>query len=156
MQRNSYFLSLCSKVVLFLFFAFAGSQNLQAQSDLGRISGFVRDPSGASVASAKVSVQNKSGVQRETVTNESGYYIITSIPPGFYTVTVEATGFQRFQSSDNKLDPSGDLVVEVSLVVGSATQTIEVSASSVQLQTESGVVQKLVTHEQIDSLELNG
>src|SRR5262249_25953536 len=118
--------------------------------------GFVRDPSGASVAGAKVTVQNKSGVERQTTTNESGYYVISNVPPGLYTLTVEAGGFQRYQSVDNKLDPSGDLVVEAAMTVGAATQTIEVSASVAQLQTESATVQKLVTREQIDSLELNG
>jgi predicted heme/steroid binding protein len=95
-------------------------------------------------------------VERQTATNESGYYVITSVPPGFYTVIVEAAGFQRYQASNNKLDPTGDLVVDASLTVGSTAQTIEVSASTVQLQTESATVQKLITREQIDALELNG
>src|SRR6185437_11148233 len=81
-----------------------------AQSDLGRISGFVKDPSGATIPNAKVSVQNKSGVSRQATTNESGYYTITNIPAGLYTVSVEAAGFQKYQSTDNKLDPSSNLV----------------------------------------------
>src|SRR6185312_10952341 len=88
--------------------------------------------------------------------NESGYYTVTNVPPGLYTVTAEATGFQKFQSADNKLDPSSNLVVDATLSVGATTQTVEVSASAVQLQTESATVQKLVNREQIDSLELNG
>jgi carboxypeptidase family protein/TonB-dependent receptor-like protein len=126
------------------------------QSDLGRISGFVKDPSGAIVPNAKISVQNKSGLQRSTVTNESGLYTITNVPPGLYTVIAEAPGFQRYQSADNKLDPSSNLVVDATLTVGATTQTVEVSASAVQLQTESATVQKLVNREQIDALELNG
>ena len=110
---------------------------LFAQSDLGTISGFVKDPSGATVPNAKVSVQNKSGVQRQTATNESGHYAITNVPAGFYTMIAEAPGFQRFESTDNKLDPSSSLVIDVALVVGSVTQTVEVSAAAVQLQTET-------------------
>ena len=127
-----------------------------AQSDLGRISGFIKDPSGATIPNAKVTVRNNSGVERQATTNESGYYIITNVPPGFYTVTAEAPGFQRYQSTDNKLDPSSNLVVDATLVVGSVTQTVEVSATAVQLQTESAAVQKLVTRQQIDALEING
>ena len=127
-----------------------------AQSDLGRISGFIKDPTGATIPNAKVSVQNKSGLQRSTTTNESGYYTITNVPPGLYTVIAEATGFQKFQSTDNKLDPASNLVVDAALAVGAATQTVEVSGSAVQLQTESASVQKVVTREQIDALELNG
>src|SRR4051812_6931809 len=127
-----------------------------AQSDLGRISGFVKDPSGAIVPNAKISVQNKSGLQRSTVTNESGYYTVTNVPPGLYTVIAEAPGFQKYQSADNKLDPSSNLVVDATLTIGATTQTVEVSATAVQLQTESATVQKLVNREQIDALELNG
>src|SRR6266404_3678314 len=157
MQKSySRFVPLTMKLFFLLCLLVTNSRNVLAQSDLGRISGFVRDSSGASIANAKVTAKNQSGVERQTATNETGYYVITNIPPGSYTVTVEAPGFQRYQSLDNKLDPSGDLVVEASLTVGAATQTVEVSASTVQLQTESGAMQKLVTREQIDSLELNG
>src|SRR5256885_6593606 len=140
--------------VLFVSLFVAGA--LLAQSDLGRISGFVKDPSGATIANAKVTVRNQTGLERQATTNDSGHYIITNVPPGFYTLVAEATGFQKYQSTGNKLDPSADLVIDVSLAVGSANQTVEVSASTVQLQTESASVQKLVTREQIDSLELNG
>src|SRR5256886_10610618 len=68
----------------------------------------------------------------------------------------EATGFQKYESTNNKLDPAADLVIDATLSVGSSSQTVEVSASTVQLQTESAAVQKLVTREQIDLLELNG
>jgi len=127
-----------------------------AQSDLGRISGYIKDPSGATIPNAKVTVANRSGLQRSTVTNESGYYIVTNVPPGLYTVSAEAPGFQKYQSADNKLDPASNLVVDATLTVGATTQTVEVSASAVQLQTESATVQKLVNREQIDALELNG
>src|SRR5712664_100712 len=142
--------------VLVLFLSLGASGMLFAQSDLGRISGFVKDSSGATIANAKVAVQNKSGIERQTTTNESGYYIITNIPPGLYTMVAEAAGFQKYETRDNKLDPSADLVIDATLTVGSTSQTIEVSASTVQLQTESATVQKLVTREQIDALELNG
>lgn len=131
--------------------------SLLAQSDLGRISGFVKDPSGATVPNAKVTVRNNNGgVDRQATTNESGYYVITNVPPGLYTMTVEASGFQKFESKDNKLDPTGDLVIDASLAVGAASQTVEVTTSAVTLQTESATVEKLVTRQQIDSLELNG
>src|SRR5215475_4031157 len=108
-----------------------------AQSDLGRISGFIRDSSGAIIVNAKVTVQNNSGLQRSTATNESGYYTITNVPPGLYMVSAEAAGFQKYQSVNNKLDPASNLVVDATLSVGATTQTVEVSAAAVQLQTES-------------------
>lgn len=154
MQKSCVRIGSLAMTMLFLVCAFATL--LKAQSDLGNISGFVRDTSGGSVANAKVTVRNTSGIERSTSTSEAGYYVISNIPPGTYTVIIEASGFQKYQSSGNKLDPSGVLAVDASLTIGSTTQTIEVSASTVQLQTESASVQKLVTREQIDALELNG
>src|ERR1700730_6011549 len=98
--------------VLVLFMSLGASGILLAQSDLGRISGFIKDPSGATIANAKVTVQNKSGVERQTATNDSGYYILANIPPGLYTMVAEAAGFQRFETTNNKLDPSADLVID--------------------------------------------
>ncbi len=144
------------KWILAVCLALLVSQGLLAQSDLGKITGFVKDPSGATIANAKLTIRNNTGVERQTTTNESGYYVITNVPPGLYTMIAEATGFQRYESSNNKLDPSADLVIDATLTVGTASQTVEVSASAVQLQTESAAVQKLVTREQIDLLELNG
>jgi hypothetical protein len=144
------------KAVLLLSACLLISGALFAQSDLGTISGFVKDPSGGTIAGAKVTIQNKSGVERQATTNESGYYTITNVPPGLYSVSVEASGFKKFQSNEDKLDPSANLVVDATLSVGSSLQTVEVLASAVQLQTESASVQKLVTREQIDALEING
>src|SRR5437773_9343991 len=144
------------KWILAVCLALLVSQGLLAQSDLGKISGFIKDPSGATIANAKVTIRNNTRIERQTTTNDTGYYVVTNVPPGLYTMIAEATGFQRYATSSNKLDPSADFVIDATLTVCTASQTIEVSASSVQLQTESAAVQKLVTREQIDSLELNG
>ena len=120
------------RVALALFcLIFVGSGLIFAQSDLGTISGFVKDPSGATVANAKISVRNNRGVERAATTNDSGYFAITNIPAGLYTILVEAPGFQRYESRDNKLDPSATLALDVALTVGSANETVEVSASAV-------------------------
>src|SRR5216684_2152047 len=148
--------NLRSKVVLVVFMGLVCSAMLFAQSDLGRISGFIKDPSGATVPNAKVTVRNNIGVERQVTTNESGYYVVTNVPPGLYTMITEAAGFHRFETTNNKLDPNAELVIDATLTVGSASQTVEVSASAVPLQTESASVQKLITREQIDLLELNG
>jgi hypothetical protein len=129
----------------------------QAQSDYGTISGFVKDPSGAVVPNARVVIKSEAtGVTRETTTNESGFYIVTNVPPGYYTMTAEAPGFKKYTSTGNKLDPNAALAIEAVLQIGAATETIEVTATAVLLQSESSTVQKLVGREQIDSLELNG
>src|SRR6185437_562797 len=126
-----------------------------AQSDLGTINGTVRDPSGAAVPNATVTVKNQAnGSERSATTNQGGLYSITNIPPGMYNVSVTASGFKKYESSNDKLDPASTLAVDATLALGSATETVEVSAAATQLQTETASVQKLVTREQIDALEL--
>ena len=72
------------------------SQILFSQSDLGTISGFVKDPSGASIPGAVVTIKNQAGIERQAATNDSGFYVITNIPPGFYSMSTDAPGFQRY------------------------------------------------------------
>src|SRR6187551_360222 len=80
-----------------LLFALAVA-GLLAQSDTAQISGFVLDPSGAGVPNARITIVNESTLtERRAVTNEQGYYAISALPPGFYTVTAEASGFKKFQ-----------------------------------------------------------
>ncbi len=127
-----------------------------AQSDLGTIQGFIKDPSGATVPNARVTLRNQTGLERQVTTNENGFFVVTNIPPGYYAVTVEAAGFKKFESSNNKLDPSATLGLDASLTVGAASEVVEVTATASSLQTESATVQKVVSRQQIDSLELNG
>src|ERR1051326_287985 len=126
------------------------------QSDLGSISGFVKDPTGATVPNAKVTCALPICLTRSATTNESGFYTITNIPPALYTITVDAPGFKKFESRGNKLDPNANLALDAPLTVGAATETVEVSATATVLQTETASVMKNVTRQQIDALELNG
>ncbi|PYS49919.1 MAG: TonB-dependent receptor, partial [Acidobacteria bacterium] len=146
----------CGTSILVFLASLVSSAILLAQSDLGTISGFIKDPSGASIPNADVTIKNQTGIERRATTNESGFYTITNIPPGLYRMSAEASGFQKYESTDNKLDPSGRLSIDATLTVGVSTETVEVTATTAALQTESAAVQKLITREQIDSLELNG
>ena len=130
---------------------------LHAQSDLGSITGFVHDPTGAVVPKASVTVKDEAtGTERKVTTNNDGVYTVTNIPSGLYTVTVDITGFKKSQTLHNKLDPNSTLRADVSLQIGQATEIVEVNASAQTLQTDSASVQKLISRTQIDALELNG
>jgi hypothetical protein len=133
----------------------AGS--LFGQSDTGQITGTVKDASGAVMPNASVSIRNEAtGLERRAITNENGLYTALSLPPGYYTVTVEAAGFKKFVSTNNKLDPSVALPVNVSLEVGEVTQSVEVVASAAVLQSETATVGKLIESQQISKMMLNG
>jgi hypothetical protein len=147
----------CSiRAILLVLTALVFTSLVFGQSDLGSISGFVKDPTGATVPNAKVTVTNPTGLTRSATTNESGFYTITNIPPALYTITVDAPGFKKFESRGNKLDPNANLALDAPLTVGAATETVEVSATATVLQTETASVMKNVTRQQIDALELNG
>jgi len=131
--------------------------NAWAQSDSASISGFVRDPSGSVIPNASIVIKNESsGAERRATSNETGYYVVTTLPPGYYTLTVEATGFKKFEKSRNKLDSNISTTVNADMQVGAVTEVVEVTASAVALQSETATLGKLVTEEQIKMMQLNG
>ena len=78
---------------LMLFFVFLSQSSLLAQG-FGTIVGTITDPAGAAIPSAKVRVSDDStATVRETVTNDQGYFVVPSLRPSTYTVTIEASGF---------------------------------------------------------------
>ncbi len=130
---------------------------LLGQSDNAAISGVVRDPSGAVVGNAKVTLRNEdTSFERQTTSNDTGFYTVPNIPPGYYTVTVEASGFKKFSKSRNKLDAGLPLAVNIELSVGQLTESVTVEANIAQLNTESAAVGKTVEQQQIQNLALNG
>ncbi len=140
-------------IVVLLAFAF----QVFAQSDSASVSGSVTDPSGLAVPNAKVVLKNESnGLTREAATNESGRYSIPSVQPGMYSITVEVAGFKKFESRDNKVDPAVPANISATLQVGAVTETVEVTATASQLQTESGALGKVIEGKQIQDIQLNG
>ena len=128
-----------------------------AQSDTSQITGIVKDATGGVVPAASVTVTNEATqVQRTAETNANGFYVVSSLPSGFYTVAVESPGFKRFVKTANKLDPSIPLMVDALLDVGALTETVEVVASVAGVQTETATVGRMVEAQQIDKLILNG
>lgn len=133
------------------------SHVVYSQSDTAQISGFVKDPTGGVLPSASVTIINQvTGLERKVNTNESGYYVVSNLPPGFYVVTVEAPGFKRFTRMDNKLDANLATKVDVTLEVGAVSETVEVTAVAANVQSETATVGKLVEGKQIEGLMLNG
>lgn len=109
-----------------------------AQGTTGTLRGQVLDPAGAAVTNAQVSATNKeTGVSAKIVTTTAGTFSFPSMLPGRYTVTVEAAGFKKYVKNDVPVLADQDNVADAQLELGVATETIEVSAGAVQVQTSS-------------------
>ncbi len=128
-----------------------------AQSDVGTITGFVRDQTGAVVPNAKVTITSEATQESHTVTTDAqGHYVVPDLLPGSYSMSAEAPGFKKFSSSHNTLQANSTIAIDADLSVGQTTETVEVTATAEVLQTESGSVQAEVTGNQIQNEELNG
>jgi hypothetical protein len=107
----------------------------------GRLSGQVTDPSGAAIPGAAVQLlDEKDDILSSTNADSLGNYAFAGIPPGQYKAEFNAPGFQRTVVSQVNLE-AGDNIQNSRLNIGSATQTVEVSASGATLETSSATVE---------------
>ncbi|WP_255484275.1 TonB-dependent receptor [Granulicella sp. 5B5] len=90
------------------------------------------------------------------VTDADGHYFAPNLPPATYSVTVEANGFSKFVSVHNPLGASTALAIDGTLKTGSVSETIEVTATAIVLQTESGALQSEISGQTINDQQLNG
>lgn len=143
--------------VRFLVVAVLCTTAVFAQSTTQQISGFVRDASGAVVPSAKVTVRSvATGFVRETVPNENGYYVVTSLPIGMYELDAEANGFKKFMQKDVEVVVNSRPQVDIVLEVGAVSDSVTITSDAAQIETTSGDVGRLVTGQQATQLQLNG
>ncbi|HLH34805.1 MAG TPA: carboxypeptidase regulatory-like domain-containing protein [Alloacidobacterium sp.] len=150
LKRCSLFIALCLGPVLLAPLA-------QAQSDNSSISGTITDSAGAVLPHATVTIRNEATTEVRTATsNDAGAYTVTNLPPGSYTIKVEAQGFQNYVQSHAHLDPSIGLRVDAALQVGSSATTINVVANANVVQTQTAAVGQLVTQQQVQAIQLNG
>src|SRR4051812_2911659 len=98
-----------------------------AQTTTGSIVGTVADPSGAAVPGATVTITNElTGIAAiPTVTDSSGNYVATALPPGRYSVTVERTGFKKAVSAGITLSVQDRIGANIVLEVGQVSETVE-------------------------------
>lgn len=133
------------------------SVSLNAQLDRGQISGFVKDPSGAAVVGAAVTIHNEaSRLDTRVKSNESGFYVAADLVSGTYTVEIEATGFKKVTETRVKLDAASAATVNVALTVGTLSESVNIVADATPLQTDSAQVGRVVETKQIADLTLNG
>jgi Carboxypeptidase regulatory-like domain len=130
----------------------------QAQNVYAAIHGTVTDSTGAVVPSAKVTVINTStNITTTATTDNKGYYIFPQLQVGGpYNVTVAAAGFKGFTNGGFTLQLNDNRDVDARLEVGSGTTTVQVSSSSLQVETADTQLKQVMTAEQLEDIPLEG
>ncbi len=128
-----------------------------AQTSTTQVSGTVADSSGAVVPGATVTATNDAtGVSNQQSTTQAGLYAFPSLPVGTYSIKVEAAGFKVLTRSGVVLQVGTPIVSDMTLEVGTAAESIQVSAEGENVQTSSATVGNVVTQKAIVDLPLNG
>ena len=140
-----------------LFLSILLSAPLTAQVSTGELSGSVLDPSGAGIANAKVTAVNaETSVSREVVTDATGGYIITLLPPGNYNLSAEAPGFRKLVQTGVTLQVNQRAAVNFTLQVGQVSETLEVAAAAPLLESQSSSLGSVIAERFVSELPLNG
>ncbi|HXG55644.1 MAG TPA: carboxypeptidase-like regulatory domain-containing protein [Vicinamibacterales bacterium] len=145
--------TLCVAIVLTAF----ASAPLLGQTLVGQISGTIKDGSGGVVPGVAVLVVNDdTGGSREAITDGGGFYVVTNLAVGTYTVRAELPGFKRGVKSGNQLVSDGRLTVDFRLEPGAVSETVEVVARTGEgVNTTSGELARVIDREQVENLALN-
>jgi hypothetical protein len=121
------------------------------------ISGAVRDQSGAVLPGVEVTAtQTETGVVRNTVTNETGSYVLSSLPVGPYKLEAALPGFRTFVQTGIVLQVNSSPVINPVLEVGQVTEQVEVLANAALVETRTVGVGQVVEQQRILELPLNG
>jgi hypothetical protein len=144
-------------VLAFTVCAILSVSSLQAQVDTGSITGSVKDPSGAVVSPAKVTMVNEgTGTRLSTTTGADGIYVFSPVRIGSYQLEVSAPGFKTEVQSHIVVDVSARVLVDFKLLLGAVTETVEVASAAPVLQAEDASVGEVVDQRSVNNLPLNG
>jgi hypothetical protein len=131
-------------------------QFLYSQAN-GSFSGTVTDKTGSVVSGATVKITSQAtGVSRDAKTDASGYFTVPLLPVSTYTIRVESQGFQTTEQKDIRLQVDEHREVDFALNPASVSQTVEVNATEVAVQTTNPTLGQVITEEQVAQLPLNG
>lgn len=146
-------------MILFSCLLIIGSTNfISAQATAtAELRGNVKDPSGATVAGATVTVtDNSKGTTRTVTSDADGNYVILSLPPSTYTVKIEASGFASKTVNNVLLEVGQKLALDVDLTVGDVGAVVDVAAGEAALvDTERTQQSTVISGQQLSNLPIN-
>ncbi len=131
---------------------------LFSQNISGTLSGVIKDPAGAVIPGAEVSLTNAgTGVNQKMNTNESGMFVFSSVLPGTYNLEVAMTGFRTVQMQNITVTATERRSVgEITLQVGQVQERVQVTAEATPVQTASSERAGLVSGDQMLNLAIKG
>jgi outer membrane receptor protein involved in Fe transport len=130
---------------------------LLGQSEQTSITGTVTDASGAIVPQANVTIRNvATNITTHATSNSVGLYFIQSLPPGTYELTIEKSGFQKERVQNIPLTTGLAATQNVALQVGSMSQSVQVSATAVQLEAQTSDLNAVITSRPVAELPVLG
>lgn len=148
--------TLFAQIFLLIILCFSFCLIAQAQST-AVLNGTVTDPSGAAVPSAKIVVTNQAtGEGWNTQTNSDGLYVLPSLPPGIYQVSVTTEGFQKLIVKGLELDVATTVTRDLQLTVGSVTQEVTVTTEAPLIETSTTGVGQVIDPKTVQDIPLNG
>src|SRR5215468_3321245 len=141
-----------------IIFALALATAANAQTTSGSIAGTVTDPNQAAIASATVKITDESKSFTISATTEGdGRFVFPQVPPGAYKMSIEATGFKKLERTGITLVANDKLTLgDLILQVGSASETVTVTAEATLLQAESAERSTAVQGEVVRNIAVNG
>ena len=143
--------------VVVLLLGLLVSATVMAQVDMGSISGVIRDPTGAAIPNAKVTLTNAgTNITVSTTTGSEGQYTFSPVKVGRYSLSASASGFRTVKQNNVTVDVQQKLEVDISLPIGQATEMVVVDAAPPLLQTLDASVGQVVEEKAINDLPLNG
>jgi hypothetical protein len=144
-------------ICILLLLALLAASLAFSQAVSGSLVGTLTDSSGGVVVNAKVTITDRdTGFTRTAITNESGNYSFPDLPPGTYTVTAEQTGFKKASRAGVDVLVNTSERVDLSLVPGQVSETVEVTGETPLLQTERADTGRKIETKQLDDLPLGG
>ena len=123
----------------------------------GTISGAVTDSSGGAMAQANVTAREvATGLSRSSVTGQDGYYVLNTLRPAEYALTIEQPGFEKFRRTGIVLLANQSLTVNVTMAIGSTSESVTVNANAAQVDTSTATLREVVESSRMIELPLNG
>lgn len=136
---------------------FITASALFGQGERATVTGAVRDPSGAVVNAATVTIRNvATNFTSNTKTTESGIYYLPALPPGRYDLRVESSGFRPSVVTNIPLGVGLTATIDITLELGSVTEAVEVQATAVQLESQTTALGKIVPLRNVAELPILG